>query len=232
MKNVLFVSAGDKTVFYENWLDENRNYDIFVCYYGSEKDRKYEKYANFYFERKGSKFQNFSYLWNCCENNLNLRNYKNYFIIDDDIIIKTTEINELFEYMDKFDLWILQPSFNPECKIISHQITKQQINNNYRYVNFIEVNVPIFSNYAITKCMEIYKDELVGYGIDYLFLSHLGVEHKDKYMIVDKISCINPYSKIREIDLLQDLKTRMKKWDKVKTELGISEYKHITWKYF
>jgi hypothetical protein len=91
MKNVLFVSAGDRTVFYENWLDENRNYDIFVCYYGSKKDKKYEKYANFYFERKGSKFQNFSYLWNC-ENNLNLRNYKNYFIIDDDIIIKTKEI--------------------------------------------------------------------------------------------------------------------------------------------
>jgi hypothetical protein len=80
--------------------------------------------------------------------------------------------------------------------------------------------------------MEIYKYELVGYGIDYLFLNHLGVEHKDKYMIVDKISCINPCSKIREIDLLQDLKTRMKKWDKVKTELGISEYKHITWKCF
>ena len=211
-KNVLFVSAGDKTVFYENWLDENREYDVFICYYGSDTDKRYKKYANFYFERKGSKFQNFSYLWN---NDKSLANYKNYFIVDDDIIIKTNEINELFEYMNKYNLWVLQPSFNFKSKI-SHQITKQQLNNDFRYVNFIEINAPIFSNYAITNCMKIYDNELVGYGLDYLFLSYLGSEHKDKYVIVDKISCINPHSEIREIDLLQESKIRLYIWKKFK----------------
>jgi len=225
-KNVLFVSVGDKTIFYENWLGENRNYDIFICYYGCKKNKIYEKYADYYFERKGSKFQNFSYLWKISEI---FHKYENYFIVDDDIIIKTNEINELFGYMNTFNLWILQPSFSIESKI-SHQITKQELNNNFRYVNFIEINAPIFSNYEITECMKIYREELTGYGIDYLFLIHLGIEHKDKYMIVDKINCINPYSKIREIDLLENFEIRLKKWNKIKDDLGITEYEHKVWK--
>lgn len=226
-KNVLFVSAGDTTIFYENWLDKERIYDIVICYYGNEKNcRKYEKYSEYYFERKGSKMQNFYYLWNT---NDILHKYENYFIVDDDIIIKTQEINELFGYMDEFNLWVLQPSFSKASKI-SHSITKQILNNKFRYVNFIEINAPLFSNYAITKCMEIYDEKLSGYGVDYLFLIHLGVEYEDKYMIVDKISCINPYSKIREIDLLENRKLRIQKWDNFKKKMNIKEYEHKVWK--
>jgi hypothetical protein len=225
-KNVLFVSAGDKTIFYENWIDKERTYDIYVCYYGDKKDKIYEQYSDYYFERKGSKLQNFHYLWN---QNENLHNYDNYFIVDDDILIKTSEINQLFDYMNEFNLWILQPSFDEKSKI-SHRITKQVLNNSFRYVNFIEINTPIFSNYAIKKCMEIYNDSLTGYGIDYLFLIHLGIEHDDKYMIVDKISCINPHSEIREIDLLEKKEIRIDKWEKIKKEMKISEYKHKVFK--
>ena len=221
-KNVLFVSAGDKTIFYENWLE--RIYDVIICYYGYKKNRIYEKYADYYFERKGSKMQNFYYLWN---NDDILHKYENYFIIDDDII-KTNEINELFGYMNEFNLWILQPSFSEESKK-SHRITEQIVGNNFRYVNFIEITAPIFSKYAVTKCMEIYDDKLIGYGVDYLFLIHLGIEHKDKYMIVHKISCINPHSRIREIDLLEKFEIRVKKWDKFKKIFNITKYEHKVW---
>jgi hypothetical protein len=78
--------------------------------------------------------------------------------------------------------------------------------------------------------MEIYNDSLTGYGIDYLFLIHLGIEHDDKYMIVDKISCINPHSEIREIDLLEKKEIRIDKWEKIKKEMKISEYKHKVFK--
>jgi hypothetical protein len=225
-KNVLFVSAGDNTIFYENWLDKKRMYDLIVCYYGKNKNRKYEKYADYYFERKGSKIQNFYYLWN--ENDI-LHKYDNYFIVDDDILIKTNEINQLFGYMNEFNLWILQPSFSEESKI-SHPITRQVLGNNFRYVNFIEINAPAFSNYAISKCMEIYNDNLTGYGVDYLFLIYLGIEHEDKYMIVDKISCINPNSETREIDNLESQELRIQKWNNFKKKMKISEYEHKIWK--
>ena len=49
-------------------------------------------------------------------------------------------------------------------------------------------------------------------------------------MIVDKISCINPYSKVREIDLLENRKLRIQKWDNFKKKMNIKEYEHKVWK--
>ena len=76
---ILFTSAGDNTSFYNLWCDENRNYDIFVCYYGSDIENKYEEYSDVYLKKKGSKMQNFYYVW---ENNIgNIINYKYYYIV-------------------------------------------------------------------------------------------------------------------------------------------------------
>ena len=52
-ENVLFTSAGDNTSFYNLWYKENRNYDIFICYYGNDKKNKYEEYSDVYLRRKG-----------------------------------------------------------------------------------------------------------------------------------------------------------------------------------
>jgi hypothetical protein len=225
MKNLLFSSVGDNTVFYKNWLNsETINYDICVCYYGNETNRKYEQYCteNMYFERKGSKFQNFYYIWNNYEK---IKEYDQYFILDDDIIINADEINELFDILNKYDLWILQPSFSEES-VISHLITKQ--NNDYimRYVNFIEVCTMMFSKYAINKCMEIYNDMLVGYGVDYLFIWYLGNNIKDKYAIIYKITCVNPKRDIREINLLQPSRTREQMFIEIKSRHNFREWKH------
>ena len=34
-RRLLFTSAGDNTFFYNNWCDKNRNYDIWLVYYGN-----------------------------------------------------------------------------------------------------------------------------------------------------------------------------------------------------
>jgi hypothetical protein len=87
------------------------------------------------------------------------------------------------------------------------------------------------SKYAITECMKIYNPILVGYGIDYLFIWHLGQEKTDKYAIVDSISCINPVTKIRQIDILQSLNERENNWNKIKNKLNIKIWKHKIFSY-
>lgn len=230
-KNVIFVSAGDNTNFYKYWIEHNKNYDLYICYYGESKDDKYKEYSNFYFKRKGSKIQNFYYLWNnILKSDNKIKEYENYYLADDDIIINTNEINELFNILEKYKLWILQPSFKSVSKI-SHNITKQIQNNFMRYTNFIEINTLFMSKYAITECMKIYNPILVGYGIDYLFIWHLGQEKTDKYAIVDSISCINPVTKIRQIDILQSLNERENNWNKIKNKLNIKIWKHKIFSY-
>lgn len=230
-KNVIFVSAGDNTSFYKYWINKNKNYDLYICYYGSNESDKYKEYSDFYFKRKGSKIQNFYYLWNNILNPDNkIKEYENFYIADDDIIINTIEINELFNILGKYNLWILQPSFNEKSKI-SHDITKQMRDNFMRYTNFVEINTPFMSKYAITECMKIYDPILVGYGIDYLFIWYLGIENEDKYAIIDSISCINPTTKIREIDKLQKLYERQNNWEKIKNKLKIKNWKHKIFSY-
>ena len=36
--NMVFTSAGDNTNFYNHWVDENMNYDIYVIYYENDDD--------------------------------------------------------------------------------------------------------------------------------------------------------------------------------------------------
>jgi hypothetical protein len=235
-KNLLFTSAGNKSNFFKYWCDDNRNYDIFLCYYADSKDKPYKKYVDFYSERKGGKFQNFDFFWkninnhkfieaNDTTNPINLYSYEKYFILDDDIIISTNDINELFEIMDVYNLDMLQPSFDPIKSKISHKITTHIPNAILHYTNFIEVNTPMFRHDILKKCMDIYDNRLTGWGIDLLFMWHLG-EKKDKYAIIDKIKCINPYEDknvVREIVKLQPNHIRVSKWIEVKKKFNIPE---------
>lgn len=233
-KNVIFTSVGDNTNFHNNWISNNQNYDIWVIYYG-DNDEKYNIYKNkvkFIEKRKGSKFQNFNYVWNKYYNELNKYNY--FFILDDDIIFDSyNDINRMFNLANKYDTWIIAPTFkiNGSSKI-SHEITKTQNNNLLRFVNFIEVNVPLFNNYAINKFMKYYDDSLIGWGIDYFYVWVLGKDIKNKYILVDDIRVINPHDKeknnTRELHNIKDVNLRAKYWNDIKEKYNIQEWVHKT----
>ena len=192
-KYLLFSSVGDNTTFFDYWIGNKKNYDISIVYYG-DNDENYNKYCelvDFIECNKGSKFQNFYYYYNKHKDYL-LKTYDYFFIVDDDILIDTKDINELFKLSTKYKFWISQPSFTEKSKI-SHNVTRKQNNSLFRYTNFIEVNTPIISNTVLEKLMDAYDPVLIGWGIDFLFIYTLGLDKKDKYAIIDKISCTNPH---------------------------------------
>lgn len=242
-KYLLFSSVGDNTTFFKHWLSDNKNYDIAIVYYGdnNENYNKYCELVDFIEMNKGSKFQNFYYYYNKHKDFL-LNTYDYFFIVDDDIIINTKNINKLFDLSNKYQFWISQPAFKDESKI-SHNVTRQQNNNLYRYTNFIEVNTPVISNNILDKLMVAYDPELIGWGIDYLFIQTLGLDHKDKYAIIDSIPCINPYDDKkplfnkrtneynRELHLIPDVHRRDKIWYKIADKLNMKkEYEGKTHK--
>jgi hypothetical protein len=49
-KNLVFSSVGDNTNFHNLWLYKNRNYDIYVIYYGNDEEKynMYKKKSRFY----------------------------------------------------------------------------------------------------------------------------------------------------------------------------------------
>jgi hypothetical protein len=237
-RNLLFTSAGDNTDFYNNWCNKNRNYDIWLVYYGDndENYNKYSKYVDKIWKRKGAKFQKLYYLYQ--NNNDELMNYDRYLITDDDIIISTDDINKLFDISEKYELLICQASFKPIISRISHKITKQQENNILRYTNFIEVTCPLFTKAALIKLFNVFEPKLIGWGIDYLFIWANGINNMNKYAVIDSISCINPYEKnkinksdVREIRKFTDWNNSSKTWADYSKKIGCPEkWDHIIYK--
>lgn len=217
-RNMVFTSAGDNTNFHELWCHTNikSDYDIFVVYYGNDNNN-YETYKNnvqWIDKHKGSKFQNFYWFY---QNHPEiLEQYDYFFILDDDIIFYTLDINQMFSIAREYELSICQPSFTKESKI-SHAITLQKESTILRYTNFVEVNTPLFTKEALVNAMNVMDSSLIEYGVDYLYIWANGIDKKNKYAIIDMITCTNPHDnqkkiKIREIDTIDPKKIKADLW--------------------
>ena len=230
-KNLLFTSAGDNTEFYKHWLDKNREYDVWCVYYGNndENYNKYEQLVDKIWRHKGSKFQNFYYIYNNYKELLN--KYDNFFLLDDDIIINTDNINELFKISKKYNLWICQPAFTVDSKISYPYFNKVNVNNYLRYVNYVEVGVPLFSKYALFEYMKWYDPILIGWGVDYFYIWVLGTNKTDKYAIIDSIQCINPHdnqkqNKTREHNNIKNYDKEFDYWIQIKEKYKIPDLEY------
>lgn len=222
-KFLVFTSAGNNTKFDELWTGKERKYDIWCVYYGENMDNynKYKSKVDKIWKHKGSKFQNFYYIYNMYKNEL--LNYTHFFILDDDIIMSTEDINKMFEISQKYNLLICQPGYAAESKI-SHVITKAQPNNILRYTNFVEIGVCLLSKDALIKTMNVYDPSLIGWGIDYLYIWANGLEHKNKYAVIDSITCINPFDEDknnkRELNLISNANKRAEIWGAYAQKIG------------
>jgi hypothetical protein len=225
-KYLVFTSAGDNANLH-CWLEGSRNFDLWVSYYGDEED-PYKKYSDYYISKKGGKFPNLHYVYQHWEDIL--KHYKAIFVMDDDIVINGSEISRLFEIRDQYDLWLLQPAFDPKGKI-SHRITRLNPFTFLRYTNFVEVTCPLFRIDKLNDFMKVYDPVLVGWGIDHWYSDLLASDIKGNVAIVDEISCINPHDYMkggqREIDLLQVRTERIKNWKRIKEQHNIGEREHI-----
>ena len=236
---ILICLFGNNTNFHNLWTKKNRNYDIWVVYYGDNQSNYnlYKDKVNFIIKRKGSKFQNFHYVYNTYKTQLD--KYERFFILDDDIIFNTNDINKMFNISKKYNLWLCGPTFkNNVSGKISHPITKQVNNNFLRYCNFAEVNVPLFNKYGLTQLMKYYDSILIGWGIDYLYIWALTHnksinEYNRKIALVDKVMCINPHdnkkNNIREHNLIINYNNEIKYWDTIKKKYNIGKINKINY---
>lgn len=149
-KYLVFTSAGDHSNL-ELWIKGHKNFDLWVTYYGDKKGR-YHAISDFYNCRKGGKFPNFYYVFQRYHEILD--HYDAIMVMDDDIIINGTEISRLFRIREQFDLWVLQPAFDPRGKI-SIPITRVRLFSYLRFTNFVEVTCPLFKK---DKLEDFYED--------------------------------------------------------------------------
>lgn len=200
--NAVFTSCGDRTSCDKIWCGDDRNYDIVAAYYGDDKDI-FSTYCDAFdvvFKHKGSKFQNFFTFY---RNSNVFKRYERVFILDDDIVMNTDDINEMFRFSQRYNLDICQPCFDKKSKI-SHTITKQDTScDEFKYTDFVEVNTPLMTMQAISNLNTVYNHALIGWGVDFLYTwvnNNKSIPKSDckKFAINHRISCTNPKDRERE----------------------------------
>ena len=228
VKNLVFTSAGDHTNFDKIWLDKERNYDVWVVYYGDNKAvyNNYKSKVDYIERRKGFKFQNFEHIYKTKD----LSQYERFFILDDDIVMSTEDINEMFRLSKKHKFWICGPTFKPQSRI-SHNITINKPKLAYRYTNYIEVNTPLFTKEALDNLMKVFDSKLIGWGIDHLYIWANGWKEKKRFALIDLVPCINPKEKLkggkRELERGKNWDKREDIWNAYEKKLGIPKIKRV-----
>ncbi|MDZ4262149.1 MAG: hypothetical protein U1B30_07445 [Pseudomonadota bacterium] len=227
MREYLIYTSAGKFSCLNKWVLGDRKFDLWVTNY-SDQPSLWKEYADFYNETKGAKFPNFKRVFEA--NKALLKGYKAIMIADDDILISTERLNELFEFASQNNFTIVTPAFSRFGKI-SHATTARELVSDYRLTNFAEVTCPIFNADALMDFMEVYDPSLGEcFGVDWWYLDFFKKNRADaKIAISDRLYCINPYefkkgTLTREIDTHYSDAQRLQLWETMKSTLHIDTF--------
>jgi hypothetical protein len=224
----VFTSAGDRNAI-RQWLEGEtpRQWDLIVAYYGDDDHTFAEirKLSNYSFRSKGSKFQNLKKLVSQYQQRFD--HYSHVWVCDDDIVMSTAQINTAFELTERLGFWVAQPATRAEGKN-SHWITCVAGPQwDYRIVNFVEVNLPIFRRDKLIEFLTVYDGSLTGWGIDYWYANLFQADEFGRFAIFDRIQVVNPRNEDKggsEIVKLRPAHLREADWDAARRKFGLVEY--------
>jgi hypothetical protein len=183
MKNLLITTIG-KDNHFSAWIDGERNYDIAVINYdGSDQPKVSDKTCVFTRNQKTFKYPGIK---DALVSSPELMRYAYYWMPDEDIWAKPDMINEIFDKMSEYDLWLAQPSvLNAEGSYPSWDCFIHKPSPDIIYTSFVEVMCPCFSRRALMTCLEVFSKSQSGWGQD-LVWSALG--EKERKGIINSVA--------------------------------------------
>jgi hypothetical protein len=159
MRNLIITTIGEYN-HYSLWAEGTHSYDLYPIDYRIINTFKYPG------------------IFNTITNNPHLLNYDYYWMPDEDIWATPDMIDDLFASMNKFNIWLGQPSIAdtpdsfPSWKQLAHSDGPDII-----MTNFVEIMCPCFSNSALRKCLSLFNKSVSGWGLD-LVWSKIGSGEK------------------------------------------------------
>lgn len=180
-KNAVFVPVG-KDSLHRQLLKGDADFDLHLLIY----DGSYSKFCNdtdFIACDAGYKMDmTYRYLHRHPEL---FEKYEYFFLLDDDIVISTEDVNRLFSMMREYQLKIAQPSL-----VMSYYTYKHTAFHPFyilRYTNFVEMMMPCFSRDALKAVLPTFEQKIRWCGIEMHWPVLVGSNHKDM-AIVDAVS--------------------------------------------
>ncbi|HET8869726.1 MAG TPA: DUF707 domain-containing protein [Aquabacterium sp.] len=180
-RNLVILRAGDNSLHREWIANPDRDFDLFISYYGKEESR-YKGESEYHEMRKGPK-------WPCIKELLDahpelLERYSSFWFPDDDISVSTETINRLFGLFRGFKLSLAQPALTRDSYYSWEQLL-QRDDFLLRYVDFIEVMVPLFSREALKTCINTFDENRSGWGLDWVWPKLIGNQSLRGIAVID-----------------------------------------------
>ena len=161
----MIVRAGDRSL-HPQWIDSSqRDFDLFVSYYGKTADR-YRDTAEFHEVRRGPK-------WPCLAALLEqhaalVARYDCIWLPDDDLAAEPATIDRMFAFFNAYSLCLAQPALTADSPA-TWRMLRQQPDCYLRFTAFVEVMAPMFSREALRACQWSFAESPSGWGLDWLW---------------------------------------------------------------
>jgi len=180
-KNLVILRAGDASL-HRGWIAEpNRDFDLFISYYGKQADLHKDD-AEYYEMRRGPK-------WSCigdllAEHASLIDQYDAFWFPDDDLAATTETLNRMFGLFHGFGLALAQPALTADS-YYSWDTLLQKPRYVLRHVAFVEVMAPLFERGALRACLQTFSESRSGWGLDWVWPQLVGKGRRDAIAILD-----------------------------------------------
>ena len=189
--NLVVLRAGEGSL-HPSWprdiADENRNWDMCISSYAPNAASMLGQCEYLAHAPQQRKFQA---IYDLFHNGSPLFGYDQVWLPDDDLMTSWSDINRLFHLTRRYGLDLSQPSLQqrPDC-YIAHWFTGQQAQFVLRYIGFVEIMCPVFSQRALRICLGSFRDSTSGFGLDHLWPALLGGP-RARMAVVDAVGVVH-----------------------------------------
>ncbi|MBC8747233.1 hypothetical protein OKW43_001396 [Paraburkholderia sp. WC7.3g] len=182
-KYLVVLRCGDRSL-HPQWFSGGKtpSFDLMLSYYGNNENYA-DVFAKTIHRFKGTKWEGLHDFM--LRNAQSISQYRYIWLPDDDILTDVQTLNEFFEYVDRENFALAQPSLD-ERSYFSHSTTLQNRAFEFRETNFVEVMVPCFSSNALHAIKDSFERTKTGWGLDYLWPKQ--VASLGKVGIVDRFA--------------------------------------------
>jgi hypothetical protein len=180
-KNLVVLRAGDGSL-HPQWLaGPQRDFDLFVSYYGKVEGRHRDS-ADLWEHRPGPK-------WSCIADLMAahpglVEQYDAFWFPDDDLAADTDTLNRMFALFQGFGLKLAQPALTRDSYFSWRQLL-QRDEFVLRHVAFVEVMAPLFTRSSLQLCLPSFGSSRSGWGLDWVWPKLLGGGEDGRIAILD-----------------------------------------------
>jgi hypothetical protein len=155
-RNLVVLRANEQSL-HTSWppdiQERDRSWDLCISYYGKPETFPPQDCAEFAcLQHRQRKFMA---LKNLMHKGSVLWNYDYMMFPDDDLQMKWSDLNIMFNLCHEYQLQLAQPSLDPDS-VINYENSKQKPEFLLRFVTMVEVMAPIFSNQALRSCIHTF----------------------------------------------------------------------------